>query len=70
MLTNVQAAERLGCNPSTVSRIRSGDRTPGLDMVLKIEDRFRWSAQDQANSLRKGTYAESFNQVLAEATPA
>lgn len=64
MITNTEAANRLGCDMSTVSRLRSGDRSPSTDMVLVIQDKLGWEGQKQLDAIARGDYSERFAELL------
>lgn len=65
-VTNQRVAEDLGITHSAVSRIRSGDRTPSLDVMLKMHEEWEWPLEVQALSRSLGKYAEDFEAVLAK----
>jgi ribosome-binding protein aMBF1 (putative translation factor) len=52
--TRVQLSEKVGIDPSAISRIESGDRLPGPDVAVALES---------ALELRKGMLS---NAVIAE----
>lgn len=62
--TNQQVADDLGVTHSMVSRIRSGDRIPSLDVMLTIHS-WGWGLEKQALAKTLGTYAEEFEKLLA-----
>jgi transcriptional regulator with XRE-family HTH domain len=39
-MTNVEFGRRVGCSHSMASRIRSGNRLPGLDLMNRISEEF------------------------------
>jgi transcriptional regulator with XRE-family HTH domain len=43
--TNMEVAERLGCDHSMVSRMRSGDRSPSIAMLTTISAEYNVSLQ-------------------------
>lgn len=74
-ITNVQVAEDIGQDYTTVSRYRSGQRLPSLEVMLAIEKAYGWSVQSQAvaASNSREQYATSFEAALARhvaSTPA
>ena len=64
-LTNSQIAEALGLSESGVSRLRSGDRLPSLEVMQKIETKYGWTVQGQSNARQAGKWTEAFLEVLA-----
>ncbi len=63
-LTNGQVAEALGLSESGVSRLRSGDRLPSLEVMQKIETVYGWSVQGQSNARQAGDWTGAFVKVL------
>lgn len=61
-----QVAEALGVSVATVSRLCSGDRKPSLDLIVRIEEVFGWSVQDQANELRCDAYYSEFQKKVEQ----
>lgn len=39
-MTNAEFGRRVGCSHSMASRIRSGHRLPGLDLMARISEQF------------------------------
>lgn len=66
LVTNQRVAEDLGITHSAVSRIRSGDRLPSLQLVRKIEAVFGWPVSEQIEDLDPHRYAVAFEAVLAK----
>lgn len=64
-ISNVDVAAKLGVQHTTVSRWRSGDRTPSLAQMLKIADEFDWALELQALSWKLNVYNEGFEAALA-----
>lgn len=64
-VTNQRVAEDLGVTHSMISRIRSSDRFPGLDLLVRISTLLTWSLDDQAKAAQAGRYAEEFEKRLA-----
>lgn len=62
-VTNQRVADDLGITHSMVSRIRSGDRIPSLDVMLKIHE-WGWGLEKQALAKTLGTYAADFEALL------
>lgn len=65
-VTNERVARDLGVTHSAVSRIRSGDRTPGMTVLYNIGILLRWSLDDQAEACRTGRYAQELEERLAK----
>jgi transcriptional regulator with XRE-family HTH domain len=66
-LTNSQVAEALGLSESGVSRLRSGDRLPSLDVMQTIEKVYGWTVQGQSNARQAGDWTKAFVAVLQTA---
>ncbi len=66
MPTHEFVAERLGLSVATVSRLRTGDRLPSLEVMIDISEMTKWGVDAQAVSRQRGTYAQDFNEVLAK----
>lgn len=66
-LTNSQIAEALGLSESGVSRLRSGDRLPSLEVMQKIELKYGWTVQGQSNARQAGDWTKAFVAVLQTA---
>lgn len=64
-VTNREVAEVLGVTHSMISRIRSGDRSPSLDLMTRIAFEFKWPLEDQGNERRLGTYRHGFEEHLS-----
>lgn len=72
--SNWAIGEIIGVTHAAVSRIRSGNRRPSWDLMLRIEQRFGWSFMQQCEALygdllneTDGTsprYAEAFDRHL------
>jgi transcriptional regulator with XRE-family HTH domain len=52
MDSNTDIAKRLGVNHSTVSRLRSGERRPSLDLFQKIVRTYKLDADSERRLLR------------------
>ena len=69
-VTNGRVAEDLGISESMVSRIRSGDRQPSTELMVKIREVYQWDVTYQAIACVQGTadqtYAHQFERVLAD----
>lgn len=64
--TNTAVATRIDLDHSTVSRIRRGERRPSLASMLRIQEQYRWSLADQANSIVNNTYGTDFERILRQ----
>lgn len=64
LVTNQKVAEDLKITHSAVSRIRSGDRRPSLEVMLRIMDLYGWSLEVQALSWSLGLYPKDFESTL------
>lgn len=65
--TNIEVAERIGLSHSSVSRIRSGDRLPSIDVMANIAESYGWDFTSQVHSRQAGTYADDFEAVISGA---
>jgi transcriptional regulator with XRE-family HTH domain len=65
-VTNQRVADDLGITHSMVSRIRSGDRLPSLQLVRRIADRLGWAIDEQIATLDPEKYAAGFEELLAK----
>lgn len=63
-LTNGEVAEALGLSESGVSRLRSGDRLPSLQVMQTIETVYGWTVQGQSNARQAGEWTTAFVKVL------
>lgn len=63
-ITNVQVGDDIGLAHSTVSRIRSGDRLPSVDIMVEIERVYQWKVNWQIRARMNGNYAEKFEELL------
>lgn len=64
-VSNVDVGEVLDVAHTTVSRYRSGDRIPSLDVMLKIAEEYNWDLTLQALSKKVGRWHEGFEAALA-----
>lgn len=62
--TNEELAGLLGVSHATVSRIRSGDRLPSLQVMQKIREEFGWTLDEQTDARNAGNYAEHFCRTV------
>lgn len=65
-VTNKQVGADLFVSHATVSRIRSGDRLPSIDLMLQIEKVTRWKLDRQIRARQDGSYAAKFEEVLTQ----
>lgn len=69
MVKNKDIAERLGINPVSLSRLRSGERKPSLRMMLRIESELGWSLTEQSAAFDerdRKAYAGAFRRFLRD----
>lgn len=63
--THQVVADELGVTVATVSRIRTGDRLPSLELMDKIETLTDWGISDQIDARKTADlYAGQFNRAL------
>lgn len=55
-ITNIDLAKRLDLTHSSVSRLRAGKRTPGIDAMMRISTVLSWPVNEQARSRQAKTY--------------
>jgi len=67
-MKNEEVGELIGVHYSTVSRLRSGERMPSGDLLVKIVRVFRLNLTDAFNAFEKGPYAFApyFRQHVAD----
>jgi transcriptional regulator with XRE-family HTH domain len=66
-MTNQEVGELIGLSHSAVSRIRSGQRFPGLNVMLTISQQFDWPLDDQMQARRHSVnYAAEFDRRVNE----
>lgn len=63
-MTVTELAKLLGVSVATVSRISSGERRPGRDLMYVIEEKMGWAFVDQANEIRCDAYSSAFKQKM------
>lgn len=68
--TNDALGELLGVSHAMVSRYRSGDRLPSIEVMDKIREVYGWSIDDQVAARNAGTYHEEFSALVASRVPA
>jgi transcriptional regulator with XRE-family HTH domain len=64
--SNEEVGRVLGVSHATVSRYRSGDRFPELDVMARIAEIYDWSMDDQYKAKTRGTYANEFSSRVAD----
>lgn len=70
VVTNEAVAKRLGLTHSAISRIRSGDRLPSFDTMVRIDAEYDWPIQDQTDARLLGSYHVEFERIINVQTPA
>jgi transcriptional regulator with XRE-family HTH domain len=58
--SNEAVGRLLGVSHATVSRYKSGDRLPTIDIMGKIATVLNWSMDDQYAARQRGSYASEF----------
>ena len=61
---NTKVAKELRLDPSAVSRLRSGDRTPSFDTMNRVSDAFGWPCAEQALARQRGAWSTHFERVI------
>ena len=64
LTTNVAVAEHLGLSPEGVSRLRSGDRSPSWETMVKVHLMLDWSVADQAADRLAGGWSAGFERAI------
>jgi transcriptional regulator with XRE-family HTH domain len=64
-ITNKDIGKALGIDHTTVSRYRSGERIPSLEIMLLIATEYNWDLVLQALSKKAGAWHEGFEAALA-----
>lgn len=62
--TNREVADRIGLTHSAVSRIRSGQRYPGVEVMGVIAREFKWPVNSQVEARLAGVYADRFELAV------
>lgn len=62
--TNRQIGLRLGVSETSVSRYRSGNRIPSIEVQTKIEQVLGWSVSAQAVARSKEGWTKGFERAL------
>lgn len=63
-ITNKDIGKALGIDHTTVSRYRSGERVPSLEIMLQIATDYNWDLAIQAVSKKAGLWHEGFEAAL------
>jgi transcriptional regulator with XRE-family HTH domain len=58
--SNEAVGRWLGVSHATISRYRSGDRFPEMDVLARIAEKTGWTMDDQYAAYQKGTYPSEF----------
>lgn len=58
--SNERIGQLLGVSHASVSRYKSGDRLPTIEVMGKIAETLKWSMDDQFAARQAGTYAREF----------
>jgi transcriptional regulator with XRE-family HTH domain len=64
--THDRLARLLDLTIASVSRIRTGQRRPSIDAMVRIEALFDWRVSDQVVARGADLYATRFNEKAAE----
>lgn len=67
-ISNIKLGELLGLSHASVSRIRSGDRLPSLDVMHKISYLTGWTMDEQTARRNDGTYNVEFDRAFEGVT--
>lgn len=72
-ITNREIGERIGLSVASVSRLRSGERTPSLDVMVLIEKEYGFTVQQQvdAREIDRGrdgnpAYAQALTRAIEQ----
>lgn len=63
--TNEEVGRKIGLTHSSVSRIRSGERLPSIEVMSRIEEEYNWSVGGQVRARQNGTYKDEFELAIA-----
>lgn len=64
VISNSQIGSDVGLDYTTVSRIRSGQRLPSIDVMVEIERCYDWPVADQVKARGNENYDEQFEHIL------
>lgn len=56
-VTNQEFGDRVGCHHSMASRLRSGKRLPGVDMMVRISEEFAIPIKELVHARQQGREA-------------
>lgn len=62
--TQARVARDLGLSLSTISRVRSQDRNPTLDLMMRLDRVYKWDVGVQARLHRDGQWLRGFESLL------
>lgn len=65
-ISNPQVAALIDMSPTSVSRLRSGERHPSVMTMIEICEVFNWSIANQAYAYAEDNYHLEFEKVLIE----
>lgn len=63
-VTQSQVARDLGVSLATVSRVRSQDRKPTLNLMERLDRVYGWRISEQATLYRDGKWLDGFESLL------
>ncbi len=71
-LTNTRFADLTGCDFTSASKIRHGQRQPSLSLFARIVDAFHLDANDALDAYKKGreAFTRYLNEMVFEAAEA
>lgn len=64
-----QLADKIGASQAHVSRLRSGDRLPSMELMWAVEPVLGWPAAEQMAAVRRKSYHTELNARLDADTP-
>lgn len=67
-ITNVALGRIIGLDHSSASRLRRGERGASVQVMLRIEDEFKWPVREQYAAFQDGSFASEFARRLDEWT--
>jgi len=65
-MTNREVGELVGLTHSTISKYRSGTRTPSLDVMVKISSALDWPLEQQITAVLEDVYAPYLEGYIAQ----
>lgn len=63
-MTQTRLASELGVSLATVSRVRSQDRNPTLDLMSRISKVYGWPIGEQATAWEAGKWLHGFEDLI------